>query len=153
MSIDLILKPSCSGCGSTAELYGSTCKHLTLCLTCGKTMAENRAKCYECGAPITRLIREYNVRACSASDKNYFIGRFITGLPNFSKKKSENKWSLQKEGLMGRQVTDTLRVLVSSAWLQFPSSISIFALFTFSDLLMLFHASWVRNVARNLWRF
>lgn len=72
-------------------------------------MAENRAKCYECGAPITRLIREYNVRACSGSDKNYFIGRFITGLPNFSKKKSENKWSLQKEGLMGRQVTDTLR--------------------------------------------
>ncbi|CDP04476.1 unnamed protein product [Coffea canephora] len=109
MSIDLILKPSCSGCGSTAELYGSTCKHLTLCVTCGKTMAENRAKCYECGTPITRLIREYNVRACSSNDKNYFIGRFITGLPNFSKKKSENKWSLQKEGLMGRQVTDTLR--------------------------------------------
>lgn len=109
MSIDLVLKPSCSGCGSTAELYGSTCKHLTLCVTCGKTMAENRAKCYECGTPITRLIREYNVRACSSGDKNYIIGRFITGLPNFSKKKSENKWSLQKEGLMGRQVTDTLR--------------------------------------------
>ncbi|KAL3521892.1 hypothetical protein ACH5RR_014726 [Cinchona calisaya] len=109
MSIDLILKPSCSGCGSTAELYGSSCKHLTLCITCGKTMAENRAKCYECGTPITRLIREYNVRACSSSDKNYFIGRFVTGLPNFSKKKSENKWSLQKEGLQGRQVTDTLR--------------------------------------------
>ncbi|KAL0306011.1 UNVERIFIED_CONTAM: Transcription initiation factor IIF subunit alpha [Sesamum radiatum] len=82
MSIDLILKPSCSGCGSTAELYGSKCKHLTLC--------------------------EYNVRACSSSDKNYFIGRFATGIPNF-KKKNENKWSLQKEGLQGRQVTDTLR--------------------------------------------
>ncbi|KAK4439414.1 Transcription initiation factor IIF subunit alpha [Sesamum alatum] len=108
MSIDLILKPSCSGCGSTAELYGSKCKHLTLCVSCGKTMAENRAKCYECGAPITHLIREYNVRACSSSDKNYFIGRFATGIPNF-KKKNENKWSLQKEGLQGRQVTDTLR--------------------------------------------
>ncbi|PIN21316.1 hypothetical protein CDL12_05978 [Handroanthus impetiginosus] len=56
MSIDLILKPSCI-CGSTVELYGSTCKHMTLCLNCGKTMAENRAKCYECGTPITQLIR------------------------------------------------------------------------------------------------
>ncbi|XP_073307903.1 transcription initiation factor IIF subunit alpha-like [Primulina huaijiensis] len=108
MPIDLILKPSCSGCGSTVDLYGSTCKHLTLCLTCGKTMAENRAKCYECGTPVTRLIREYNVRASSSSIKNHFIGRFPTGVPNF-KKKTENKWSLQKEGLQGRQVTDAMR--------------------------------------------
>ncbi|KAL6520507.1 Transcription initiation factor IIF subunit alpha [Orobanche hederae] len=108
MSIDLILKPLCDGCGSTVELYGSMCKHLTLCVKCGKTMAENRAKCYGCGNLITRLIREYNVRACSNSDKNYFIARFASGLPSF-KKKNENKWSLQKEGLQGRQVTDTLR--------------------------------------------
>ncbi|XP_058197642.1 transcription initiation factor IIF subunit alpha isoform X3 [Rhododendron vialii] len=110
MSFDLLLKPSCSGCGSSKDLYGSNCKHLTLCLSCGKTMAENHAKCYECGATITRLIREYNVRACSSNDKNYFIGRFVTGLPSFSKKQSaENKWSIQKEGLQGRQVTDALR--------------------------------------------
>ncbi|XP_030973075.1 transcription initiation factor IIF subunit alpha isoform X1 [Quercus lobata] len=110
MSFDLLLKPSCSGCGSTTDLYGSNCKHLTLCLTCGKTMAENRGKCFECGTTVTRLIREYNVRASSSNDKNYFIGRFVTGLPNFSKKKSaENKWSLHKEGLQGRQVTDALR--------------------------------------------
>ncbi|KAL4628198.1 hypothetical protein ACB092_05G219300 [Castanea dentata] len=110
MSFDLLLKPSCSGCGSTTDLYGSNCKHMTLCLTCGKTMAENRGKCFECGATVTRLIREYNVRASSSNDKNYFIGRFVTGLPNFSKKKSaENKWSLHKEGLQGRQVTDALR--------------------------------------------
>ncbi|XP_051125242.1 transcription initiation factor IIF subunit alpha isoform X2 [Andrographis paniculata] len=51
---------------------------------------------------------EYNVRASSSGDKNYFIGRFATGLPTF-KKKNENKWSLQKEGLQGRHVTDTLR--------------------------------------------
>ncbi|KAH6768834.1 transcription initiation factor IIF subunit alpha RAP74 [Perilla frutescens var. frutescens] len=108
MSFDLILKPSCGGCGSTVELYGSTCKHLTLCVNCGKSMAEKRSKCYECGTPITRLIREYNVRASSSNDKNYFIARFASGLPNF-KKKNENKWSLQKEGLQGRQVTDTLR--------------------------------------------
>lgn len=62
-------------------------------------------------------IQEYNVRASSNNDKNYFIGRFISGLPNFSKKKSENKWSLQKEGLQGRQVTDTLRVMILSKYL------------------------------------
>lgn len=73
-------------------------------------MAENRSKCSTCGALLTRLIREYNVRASSANDKNYFIGRFMTGLPDFSKKKSaENKWSLQKDGLKGRQVTDATR--------------------------------------------
>ncbi|KAG8651036.1 transcription initiation factor IIF subunit alpha isoform X2 [Manihot esculenta] len=110
MSFDLILKSSCSGCGSTTDLYGSNCKHMTLCLTCGKTMAENRGKCYDCGAVVTRLIREYNVRASPCSEKNYFIGRFVTGLPSFSKKKNaENKWSLQKEGLQGRQLTDALR--------------------------------------------
>ncbi|KAF7840559.1 Transcription initiation factor IIF subunit alpha [Senna tora] len=110
MSIDLLLKPSCSGCGSTSDLYGSNCKHMTLCLTCGKTMAENEGKCYDCGATITRLIREYNVRASSSNDKNFFIGRFVTGLPEFSKKKSaENKWSIQKDGLQGRQLTDALR--------------------------------------------
>ncbi|KAE7995293.1 hypothetical protein FH972_000110 [Carpinus fangiana] len=110
MSFDLMLKSSCSGCGSTSDLYGSNCKHMTLCLTCGKTMAENRGKCYDCGVTVNRLIREYNVRASSGSDKNYFIGRFVTGLPNFSKKKTaENKWSLHKEGLQGRQLTDALR--------------------------------------------
>jgi hypothetical protein len=58
------------------------------------------------------LWQEYNVRASSANDKNYFIGRFMTGLPDFSKKKSaENKWSLQKDGLKSRQVTDSMRVL------------------------------------------
>ncbi|KAF9664434.1 hypothetical protein SADUNF_Sadunf16G0018500 [Salix dunnii] len=110
MSFDLLLKPSCSGCGSTTDLYGSNCKHMTLCLNCGKTMAENRGKCFDCGATITRLIREYNVRASTTSDKNYFIGRFVSGLPSFSKKKNaENKWSLHKEGIIGRQITDALR--------------------------------------------
>ncbi|CAL5345545.1 unnamed protein product [Camellia sinensis] len=110
MSFDLILKASCSGCGTSKDLYGSNCKHLTLCLSCGKSMAEKHNKCYECGTPITRLIREYNVRPCSSSDKNYFIGRFVTGLPSFSRKQNaENKWSLQKEALQGRQPTDALR--------------------------------------------
>ncbi|KAK4771704.1 hypothetical protein SAY86_013479 [Trapa natans] len=110
MSFDLVLKSSCRGCGSTTDLYGSNCKHMTLCSSCGKTMAENRGKCYDCGATLTRLIREYNVRASPGGEKNYFIGRFVAGLPNFSKKKSaENKWSAHKEGLQGRQLTDALR--------------------------------------------
>lgn len=55
--------------------------------------------------------QEYNVRASSTSDKSYFIGRFVTGLPNFSKKKNaENKWSIQKEGIQGRQYIDAVRV-------------------------------------------
>ncbi|XP_058070786.1 transcription initiation factor IIF subunit alpha [Magnolia sinica] len=110
MSFDLFLKPSCGGCGSTTDLYGSSCKHMTLCLSCGKTMAKSHTKCYECGVPISRLIREYTVRASGSTDKTFYIGRFITGLPNFSKKKNaENKWSLQKDGLQGRQMTDALR--------------------------------------------
>nr|KAJ0197417.1 hypothetical protein LSAT_V11C700347850 [Lactuca sativa] len=117
MSFDLMLKPSCDGCRSTVELYGSNCKHMTLCVTCGKTMAERKDKCRDCGTTITRLIREYNVRASSASEKNYFIGRFVTGLPSFSKKKNDNKWSLQKEGLQGRQITDTLWKFKNKPWL------------------------------------
>ncbi|KAJ0965200.1 hypothetical protein J5N97_026338 [Dioscorea zingiberensis] len=104
MSFDLVLKPACEGCGSTSELYGSTCKHTTLCLSCGKSMAQNRVRCHLCGTPVTKLIREYNVRASANADKVFYIGRFVTGLPPFSKKKSaENKWSLHKDGPHGRE--------------------------------------------------
>ncbi|KAG0496954.1 hypothetical protein HPP92_001645 [Vanilla planifolia] len=100
MSLDLVLKSACEGCGSPSDLYGSSCKHKTLCPSCGKTMAENRTRCNICGVPITRLIREYNVRASTSTDKSYFIGRFCTGLPPFSKKKNaENKWTIHKDGL------------------------------------------------------
>ncbi|XP_042481065.1 transcription initiation factor IIF subunit alpha-like isoform X2 [Macadamia integrifolia] len=110
MSFNLVLKPSCRGCGSSIDLYGSICTHMTLCLSCGKTMAENHGKCDDCGVTITQFIREYNVRSSSTSDRTYFIGKFVTGVPNFSKKKNAvNKWSLQKEGLQGCQVTNALR--------------------------------------------
>ncbi|XP_020590941.1 transcription initiation factor IIF subunit alpha [Phalaenopsis equestris] len=110
MSFDLVLKQACEGCGSPTDLYGSNCRHKTLCPSCGKTMAENRTRCNICGVPITRLIREYNVRASTSTDKAYFIGRFCTGLPPFSKKKNfENKWTINKDGLQGRQLTDSLR--------------------------------------------
>ncbi|XP_044496106.1 transcription initiation factor IIF subunit alpha [Mangifera indica] len=108
MSLDLSLKSACSRCGSGVDLYGSNCKHMTLCLTCGQTMAQNKAKCFDCGAIVTRLIREYNVRPSASTDKHYFIGRFVSGVPPFTKKKN-SEWTLQKEGLQGRQVTDTLR--------------------------------------------
>eukprot|EP00262_Sarcandra_glabra_P001346 TRINITY_DN1140_c0_g1_i1.p1 TRINITY_DN1140_c0_g1~~TRINITY_DN1140_c0_g1_i1.p1 ORF type:complete len:541 (+),score=165.02 TRINITY_DN1140_c0_g1_i1:179-1801(+) len=110
MSFDLFLKSSCGGCGSTLDLYGSNCKHMTLCLSCGKKMAQEHIKCYDCSGPITKLIREYNVRPCTSNDKTFYIGRFVSGLPSFSKKKNaENKWCLHKEGLQGRQLTDGLR--------------------------------------------
>ncbi|KAK3157372.1 hypothetical protein QOZ80_2AG0120590 [Eleusine coracana subsp. coracana] len=109
-SMDLVLKPACESCGNTSDLYGTGCKHTTLCSNCGKSMARSRARCLVCSAPITRLIREYNVRANAITDKTYSIGRFVTGLPPFSKKKSaENKWSLHKEGLQGRQIPETMR--------------------------------------------
>ncbi|XP_057815991.2 transcription initiation factor IIF subunit alpha [Cryptomeria japonica] len=110
MSGDLVLKSSCGGCGTTSDLYGSNCKHMTLCLACGKSMAETKASCSQCGVPVTRLIREYNVRASNSSDKSYSIARFVQGLPTFSRKKgSEAKWFLNKEGLKSRQLTDALR--------------------------------------------
>lgn len=73
MSFDLLLKPQCSGCGSQVDLYGSNCKHMTLCLTCGKTMAENKAKCFDCGAIATRLIR---VRFVLSNPFGLYYSRF-----------------------------------------------------------------------------
>jgi predicted amidophosphoribosyltransferase len=57
MAAELVLKDACSGCGATLDLYGSGCRHLTLCANCGKTMAETAAPCSDCGVPVTRLIR------------------------------------------------------------------------------------------------
>jgi hypothetical protein len=54
---DLVLKDNCTGCRATNDLYGSNCGHLTLCVKCGKAMAETAAPCSECGTPVTRLIK------------------------------------------------------------------------------------------------
>lgn len=59
------------------------------------------------------------MRACSSTDKNYFIGRFVSGLPNFSKKKNSEKWSIQKEGVQGRQLSDALKVLSEKSLLYY----------------------------------
>ncbi|GAB2235987.1 hypothetical protein Droror1_Dr00026433 [Drosera rotundifolia] len=58
------------------------------------------------------LNQEYNMLPSAGNEKNYFIGRFESGLPTFGtkKKSSDTGWTLQKEGLQGRQVTDTLKV-------------------------------------------
>jgi predicted amidophosphoribosyltransferase len=58
---ELVLKDSCTGCGATLDLYGSSCRHLTLCVKCGKSMAETAAPCSDCGVPITRLIRVWSL--------------------------------------------------------------------------------------------
>jgi hypothetical protein len=56
-SADLVLKPACESCSNMSDLYGTGCKHTTLCSTCGKSMARSRARCLVCSAPITKLIR------------------------------------------------------------------------------------------------
>jgi transcription initiation factor TFIIF subunit alpha len=62
----------------------------------------------------TVLMQEYNVRT-QPVNKPHFVGRFLQGLPTFSKKKtSGTKWTLQREGLQGRQVSEALRVLISA---------------------------------------
>ena len=76
-SADLVLKPSCEGCGNTSDLYGTGCKHTTLCSDCGKSMARSRARCLVCSLPITRLIRVrirssaplFPARACGCRDR------------------------------------------------------------------------------------
>ncbi|RWR82016.1 transcription initiation factor IIF, alpha subunit [Cinnamomum micranthum f. kanehirae] len=105
MPFDLtMLETCCCSCRSTSDLYSSSCKHMPLCFSCGKIMAQNHDKCSICYLPITRLIQEYNFRISSSSDKNYHIGKFVRGLPDFFWK----KWSIHREGLQERQITDTL---------------------------------------------
>ncbi|XP_042374894.1 transcription initiation factor IIF subunit alpha-like [Zingiber officinale] len=106
MSLDWVLRPCCDRCHSTSDLYGSNCKHMTLCLECGKGMAANRGRCRLCGALITKLIQEYNVQPMANTDEDFHIGRFPSGLPPFSKNSAENRWSLDTEGLQERQLTD-----------------------------------------------
>ncbi|CAM0872304.1 unnamed protein product [Alopecurus aequalis] len=107
---DLVLKPACDSCGNASDLYGTACRHATVCSSCGKAMARARSPCAVCAAPITSLIREYNVRVDTTAKKAHSIGKFTTGLPPFSKKKSAgNHWSLRKDGPEGRQLTATMR--------------------------------------------
>ncbi|CAN6295753.1 unnamed protein product [Urochloa humidicola] len=109
---DLVLKAACERCGAAKDLYGTPCRHTTLCTGCGRDMARARGRCAVCAAPVTRLIREYDVRMDTSPEKEkaHFIGRFTTGLPPMSKKSSGgNRWSLRKEALQGRQLTGNMR--------------------------------------------
>ncbi|MCO5603869.1 hypothetical protein L7F22_058023 [Adiantum nelumboides] len=63
-------------------------------------------------------LMEYNVKAYPTT-KPFFVGRFLQGVPSFSKKKgSDLKWTMHREGLQGRQVTEALREKYKGkAWL------------------------------------
>ncbi len=74
---ELVLKDSCTGCGATLDLYGSSCRHLTLCVKCGKSMAETAAPCSDCGVPITRLIRVWSLHPFSST-----LSFFLFHLPH-----------------------------------------------------------------------
>ncbi|KAI5075755.1 hypothetical protein GOP47_0009831 [Adiantum capillus-veneris] len=102
-------KVVCASCGSTNEMYLSPCRHMNVCVACGKRMIESATPCLDCGVPLTCLIREYNVKAYPTT-KPFFVSRFLQGVPSFSKKKgSDPKWTMHREGLQGRQVTEALR--------------------------------------------
>ncbi|KAM0847804.1 hypothetical protein ACQ4PT_054798 [Festuca glaucescens] len=107
---NLVLKPACDACGKASDLYGTACRHATVCSSCGKAMARARSPCAVCAAPVTNLIREYNVRVDTTSEKALSIGKFTTGLPPFSKKKiAGNHWSLRKDGPEGGHLTASMR--------------------------------------------
>ncbi|TKV97064.1 hypothetical protein SEVIR_9G471300v4 [Setaria viridis] len=107
---DLVLKAACERCGAAKDLYGTSCRHTTLCTDCGRAVARARGRCAVCAAPVTRLIREYDVRLDTSAEKASFIGRFSTGLPPLSKRSSGgNRWSLRKEVPQGRQLTGNMR--------------------------------------------
>eukprot|EP00250_Pteridium_aquilinum_P028593 c37436_g1_i1 orf=57-1688(+) len=109
MTQELPLKSGCGSCGATFDIYGSQCRHMSLCKPCGKSMAEKATPCPDCGTPVTRLIREYNVKA-HPLNKPHFVARFLQGVPSFVKKKgNDSKWTMQREGLQGRQLTEALR--------------------------------------------
>ena len=56
------------------------------------------------------FLQEFNVKAHPVS-RPHFVARFLQGLPSLSRKKSgDPKWTMQREGLQGRQLTDALRV-------------------------------------------
>lgn len=83
---DLVLKDNCTGCRATTDLYGSNCGHLTLCVKCGKSMAETSAPCSECGVPVTRLIKVSEDFSCSPKLKaiGAFIHLFFSEVPSGS---------------------------------------------------------------------
>ena len=54
---NLVLKPACEVCGTASDLYGTACRHATVCSSCGKAMALVRKPCAVCAAPVTNLIR------------------------------------------------------------------------------------------------
>jgi transcription initiation factor TFIIF subunit alpha len=56
-SADLVLKAACERCGAAKDLYGTSCRHTTLCTDCGRAEARARRRCAVCAAPVTRLIR------------------------------------------------------------------------------------------------
>lgn len=103
------LQSSCGTCGGGGDLYASQCSHLTLCMACGKTMAEKADPCKQCGVPLTRLIKEFPVRV-NQSNKNYYVGKFLQGMPVFGGKKATGTtWTMHKEAVQNRNISDAAR--------------------------------------------
>ncbi|CAH2036780.1 unnamed protein product [Thlaspi arvense] len=88
----------CSRCDEVLNLYLTECRHSTVCFGCGKTMAEEKEACAECGTIVTQLVKEFDLRISSPDDKKFFFGKFPLGTPypNF---KNDHAWSLSKNSL------------------------------------------------------
>lgn len=63
---DLVLRAACERCGAASDLYGTPCRHTTLCTACGRALARARGRCAVCAAPVTRLIRVLYPRPVNA---------------------------------------------------------------------------------------
>ncbi|KAI5081084.1 hypothetical protein GOP47_0004267 [Adiantum capillus-veneris] len=102
-------QPGCVSCGCTNNLFMSPCHHINLCVPCGKRMIECATPCPTCEVPFSRLIRECNINAYPTT-KPFFVGRFLHGVPFFTKKKgNEPNWSMVREGLQSRRVSEAPR--------------------------------------------
>ncbi|KAJ4899767.1 Transcription initiation factor IIF subunit alpha [Raphanus sativus] len=77
------LKSKCEVCGfEKKKLFQNVCKHLTLCLDCGRTMALNKATCTVCEVLYTKLIREMNVRPAREDEpKEMILTSYPRGAP------------------------------------------------------------------------
>ncbi|MCO5583713.1 hypothetical protein L7F22_037627 [Adiantum nelumboides] len=98
----------CISCGGTNELFMSPCHHLIICVSCSKRIIESATPCPNCGVVVTRIIREFDIKAWPTT-KPCFVGRFLQGMPSFRKKKdSDPQWTMQRVGAQGQQVTKAL---------------------------------------------
>ncbi|KAK3259834.1 hypothetical protein CYMTET_31188 [Cymbomonas tetramitiformis] len=93
---------TCGKCNAAASadtpLYELQCTHMRVCLKCGTSLCQAKAPCGTCQKPITKLVKEYTLRA-HPSRKHYPVGRFYDGWPGFKPrvKGTQDSWQMVAE--------------------------------------------------------